>query len=1792
MGNKICINGNTGMTIKAQKIVNSAGNVLLDGTSLSLAAEAHGGHILQVKSYHVEGLQRIVKGQISWDWMVLFATPPRDFVLSDIKNYVYVIVEVAYTNEIDKGWDRSDDDWRYWGTGTGRWNHSIGRGYSTDLTWPGLSWPINAADPSRFYQTIYYAKPVFSDGSIWENTFTKQFSQEYLDEMISGSGNQNPGGGLNWYHAIDGHHYYPENRRAHASDLWYWTFDYLDKAPQHISNFSYGILTRPHSNNYPLDHAFSFERMHRITLIEIGEQSTNNPKRNTQAQQSSVDRTRLNKIIGGVSVSTISTSLGSWSTSYTPTNYIKVDIPHSSTPSVGDKSVDILVSNTSDGLVRTFRIYKNNVLLHTFEMDVGVQNVYLQDANNINFNETYQYKLETEAKLYNNSSAAVTSSITTPSSFQPLGASSLSTTNHYLEYTDSTKKQSLVIEFDDVGPWYDVSRYVWNLADPGPAGKINIGRPNTALLTAQTNGQYFYLNRPEGAGSQTHTDLEIDYNTVPSVGNLNYNGRIKIVYDATLSSLGKYRLFIDELPEGIDQTNAESGVYAAYGDPTAILLGVTKPYYGNGTPYHIDSTNGYLRHLVSFSIDTVNNNQLYLETKDSNGNSVTQFIIQPDLAHNDGSSSPNGSNPKTITTGYWGDGTVFPTTETMTGSFSWTTPIAGVHTLANGLPTVTWNVNLPSTSGIHFHVSIYNPNDTVNSQISGNSNFSLTALEVDIANSWEPFATNSIAAKDPVYTNFSITEVLSRGNEIGHVKPGDTVRIKAKFFYVSDGHDLSKLNHSYNGQIYNVWQLGKHYEPEWSKTVDITIPEFVTVTNRNYYHNFSWNNLPNSSNVTGYRVYYNDVSNVTSDQGASRLAGVYGENGTAKYRDFNKKSIGSYSLNVANVSHDHGLLIGQKIAGVGFTSGSANTGTGSTKALDEVINQCMDILVDSNGVIYLLVRGEIKKLTLQSDGTYNIETWVGSQLSGYVDGQTTSARFGFIEYGCIDSNDNIYLTDRDNLAVRKVTPTGTVTTIAGGPPHGVGDGNPFGDLPNNPLLKGIAIDSNGDLYVGRNWGESVSKVTQAGVVSTFWSAPTANGNIHDVAIDSNDNIYAAAKYQQVYKIAPNGTGVTLTGTAYGQGSGNVVGTLSQARYNQIQALSWDETTDKLYVGDASGLKVVDEANNSVTHFSDHHLNIGGQYKYRRLKNNEGFISIGQFGSTIYKYTSVPDDYFMNTDDADTDTDRTKIFTFWDGNNVPKSSGDSSVTVRKFFGIGALEGSYLCPVQIEEVPVVLNPNLNSSSTYTIDGLTGVSMSQNFIGNYTYFKIDWNPASAIGLSYVVIERTAPTTATFRVAPQLGTYNDFPSVQGGNPGGNVPAGDTYTYEIYGERWCDPTGQSGETWGSMRTTKAQATVTTRSLVSVVNTPTADFTFVIAPSGSNWQVTFTNTSVVNNSSATITSYLWDFGDGNSSSLENPVHTFTSGNSFYNVNLTVTQDVASLTDTVTKQVPFNVDIEVLLVGGGGSGARGSYNPQGNGGGGGAGAAYFLSGSNKLSVPAYTDLYFVVGAGGTIPGFQARGNNGGTTSIVYSSQYDAGGGGGGGDGSSSSNVNGGDAPTQSGSPTGFFRGNGGGGGVYLFSQGTGGAGTYQGYGATGSSGHGAGVNGQGATQTSIGPGQNIGTGSGNNDKTFRSVSTYIIGQGGNGQPLTSSSPITNPITGAGSGGYGGQSNPNFYGQGNVPSAGNDGGVYIKVPSTYMISNNAGWQMDQGNYSFGGVTYDFYYVETNGVHNIQVVGPFGN
>ncbi len=110
----------------------------------------------------------------------------------------------------------------------------------------------------------------------------------------------------------------------------------------------------------------------------------------------------------------------------------------------------------------------------------------------------------------------------------------------------------------------------------------------------------------------------------------------------------------------------------------------------------------------------------------------------------------------------------------------------------------------------------------------------------------------------------------------------------------------------------------------------------------------------------------------------------------------------------------------------------------------------------------------------------------------------------------IDSSGNLFVADAGNAAVRKITPSGVVATLATGFLDGV--------------LIDIAVDSSGNAYVVRFWTGLVSKITPAGVVTTFASGfhqPTG------IAIDSSDNLFVSTQQDgKVSKITPSGT-VTL-----------------------------------------------------------------------------------------------------------------------------------------------------------------------------------------------------------------------------------------------------------------------------------------------------------------------------------------------------------------------------------------------------------------------------------------------------------------------------------------------------------------------------------------------------------------------------------------------------------------------------------------------------------------------------------------
>lgn len=165
----------------------------------------------------------------------------------------------------------------------------------------------------------------------------------------------------------------------------------------------------------------------------------------------------------------------------------------------------------------------------------------------------------------------------------------------------------------------------------------------------------------------------------------------------------------------------------------------------------------------------------------------------------------------------------------------------------------------------------------------------------------------------------------------------------------------------------------------------------------------------------------------------------------------------------------------------------------------------------------------------------------GTEIPGTGTSSTSStralaARF-FSPYGIAsDNGGNLYVTDAGNATVRKITPAGDVTTLAGSPGQfasmptsGPVDGT--GSAARFSLLRGIAADAAGNVYVGDTYGASgrVRRITPAGTVATMLEGPYTLG----LAIDGAGNLYGAGNGRGaplgLFRIGPDGSVTTLEG---------------------------------------------------------------------------------------------------------------------------------------------------------------------------------------------------------------------------------------------------------------------------------------------------------------------------------------------------------------------------------------------------------------------------------------------------------------------------------------------------------------------------------------------------------------------------------------------------------------------------------------------------------------------------------------
>jgi len=205
--------------------------------------------------------------------------------------------------------------------------------------------------------------------------------------------------------------------------------------------------------------------------------------------------------------------------------------------------------------------------------------------------------------------------------------------------------------------------------------------------------------------------------------------------------------------------------------------------------------------------------------------------------------------------------------------------------------------------------------------------------------------------------------------------------------------------------------------------------------------------------------------------------------------------------------------------------------------------------------------------------TYTVTTFAGSTTSGLADGITTAATFNSPLNIAVDTSNNLYVTDYSNNEIRKITSAGVVTTFAGsstsGFTNGVGNSATF----NGPW--GVGVDSSGNVYIADRANNAIRKITSAGVVTTFAGQSTSgsadgtgtsasfNAPLN-IAVDGSGNLFVADYYNnEIRKITSSGVVTTFAGSTT---SGSADGTGTAATFNGPTALAFD-SSGNLFVTD-------------------------------------------------------------------------------------------------------------------------------------------------------------------------------------------------------------------------------------------------------------------------------------------------------------------------------------------------------------------------------------------------------------------------------------------------------------------------------------------------------------------------------------------------------------------------------------------------------------------------------------------------
>ena len=267
-----------------------------------------------------------------------------------------------------------------------------------------------------------------------------------------------------------------------------------------------------------------------------------------------------------------------------------------------------------------------------------------------------------------------------------------------------------------------------------------------------------------------------------------------------------------------------------------------------------------------------------------------------------------------------------------------------------------------------------------------------------------------------------------------------------------------------------------------------------------------------------------------------------------------------------------GMFRWSDFAGMSGGGGSAD-GTGSNASFSAPTG----IATDADGNAYVADDHTRTIRKIYQRGV--VTTVAGSPFqSGHVDGTGSTARLSGPSGIAVDGNGNLYVSDMNDSTIRKITPSGVVTTLAGIPGQpGVKDGAGSVAQFNSP--SGVAVDQNGNVYVADSGNSTIRKITPAGDVTTLAGSPSLSGSAdglgrtarfsspRGLVVDGSGNIYVADSGNSTIRtVTSAGVVTTLAGSVGKTGGADGMG--NAATFYYPSGIGLDGNGD-LYVADTS-----------------------------------------------------------------------------------------------------------------------------------------------------------------------------------------------------------------------------------------------------------------------------------------------------------------------------------------------------------------------------------------------------------------------------------------------------------------------------------------------------------------------------------------------------------------------------------------------------------------------------------------------